>query len=152
MIIMAASRSNSPAPVQALLARAGGTLGQLSIRAAELSRLDRLLRTLLPAPLSDHVRACAVQGDQLVLQADAPAWSTRLRLEQARLLEQLRSRPAYAQLAGLRVTIATPPAPDARPQRRARMSAVAAQTLARCAEAQTDDALRDSLTRLSRRI
>lgn len=149
---MAASRSNSPAAVHALMGRAGGTLGLLNARAGELSRLDRLLRTLLPAPLSDHVRTCALHGDELVLQADTPAWSTRLRLEQVRLVELLRSRPGFARLTGVRVVIAAPAPADSRPQRRAQMSAVAAETLARCAEAQTDDALRDSLTRLSRRV
>lgn len=151
MIIMTASRGNSPTPFQALLARGDSMLGRLGDRAGELSRLDRLLQALLPAPLSAHVRVCAMHGDQLVLQADAPAWSTRLRLEQTRLLEQLRARPHLAHLAGLRVIVAAPDMPESRAPRRARVSAAAAETLAQCAEAQTDDALRDSLTRLSRR-
>jgi hypothetical protein len=149
---MTASRSKSPVAVQALISRADGPLAHLRDQAAELARLDRLLATLLPQPLSLHVRACAVHGDQLVLQADAPVWSTRLRLEQQQLLEQLRSRPDHAGLASVRVTVAAASQPEERAPRKATLSAAAALTLAQCADSQTDPALRDSLTRLSRRV
>lgn len=149
---MAASRSKSPVAVQALISRADGPLARLRDQAGELARLDRLLATLLPEPLSRHVRACAVHAGQLVLQVDAPAWSTRLRLEQQRLLEQLRGLPEQATLSSMRVTVAAAAQPAERAPRKPEISAAAAQALAQCAESQTDPALRASLTRLSRRV
>lgn len=148
---MAASRSSSPVAVRHLISHRDGTLGRLCAKAGELSRIDGLLRTLLPDPLSRHVRTCAMRDATLVLQADSPVWSARLRLEQQRLLAGLRALADFAHIAALRITVAAPAASPGARQRRPPLSAAAAETLARCAESQTDPALRASLARLSRR-
>ena len=149
---MAASRSNSPKSVQSLMSLGDGTLSRLCTQANELSRANRLLTNLLPAPLSLHVQACAIHGDTLVLQTDSPVWSTRLRLEQQRLLAGIRALDNLSFINKMRVTVAVPATPGQQQQRTLRLSATAAKTLAQCAETQTDPALRAALIRLSRRI
>jgi hypothetical protein len=148
---MAASRSNSPKTVQSVLSHSDGTLARLCAQAGELSRVNRLLTTLLPAPLAQHVRACAIHADTLVLQTDSPVWSTRLRLEQQRLLAEFRAVDGLTCINSLRVTVAVPATSREQQTPKLRLSATAAATLAQCAESQTDSALRAALARLSRR-
>jgi hypothetical protein len=148
---MPASRSSFPVAVQGLMSHRDSTLGRLCAQAGELSRIDDLLRSLLPEPLSRHVRTCAMRGATLVLQTDSPVWSVRLRLEQQRLVARLRATSDFAHIAGLRITVAAPAVSREPRPRPPRLSAAAAETLARCAESQTDPALQASLARLSRR-
>lgn len=149
---MAASRSNSPKTVQSLMSIRDGTLSRLCAQAGELSRVNRLLTTLLPGPLARHVSACAVHDDTLVLQTDSPVWATRLRLEQQRLLAGIRTLDGLTCINRMRVTVAVPATSREQQKQTPRLSAIAAATLAQCAESQTDPALRASLIRLSRRV
>ena len=149
---MAASRSYSPTTVQSLLAHGTGTLSRLYAQSGELSRVNRLLTTLLPAPLAAHVLACAIHANTLVLQTDSPVWSTRLRLEQQRLLAGIRALDNLACINCMRVTVAVPANSREQQKPKLRLSATAAAILAQCAESQTDPALRASLARLSRRV
>ena len=149
---MATSRSHSPKTVQSLLSHSDGTLARLVAQAGELSRINQLLATLLPAPLSPHVRACAIHADTLVLQTDSPVWSTRLRLEQQSLLAKIRALDGLACINSLRVSVAVPATSPVQEKPIPRLSSTAAATLAQCAESQTDSALRTTLIRLSRRV
>ena len=148
---MATSRSLSPTSVQSLLSHGDGALARLCAQAGELSRINRLLTTFLPAALAPHVRACAIHTDTLVLQTDSPVWSTRLRLEQQLLLAKIRAADGLAAINSLRVTVAVPATPQQKQLPKPQLSAAAAATLTQCAESQSDSALRASLTRLSRR-
>ena len=149
---MATSRSLSPKSVQSLLSHGDGTLARLCTQAGVLTRINRLLTTLLPAQLAPHVSACSIHADTLVLQTDSPVWSTRLRLEQQRLLAGLRAVDDLGCINNLRVTVAVPAVAHTRQKPQLRLSATAAASLAQCAESQSDPALRASLTRLSRRV
>jgi len=151
MIIMATSRSLSPTSVHSLLSHGDGTLARLCAQAGELSRIDRLLTAFLPAALAPHVRACAIHMDTLVLQTDSPVWSTRLRLEQQLLLAKIRAADGLATINCLRITVAVPAITQQKQVPKPHLSAAAVITLTQCAESQSDSALRDSLTRLSRR-
>ncbi len=152
MIIMATSRSLSPTSVHSLLSHGDGALARLCAQAGELSRINRRLTALLPVVLAPHVRACAIHADTLVLQTDSPVWSTRLRLEQQRLLAEIRTVDGLAAINNLRVTVAVPATLQPQPSPKLRLSATAAATLTQCAESQSDSALRASLARLSRRV
>ena len=149
---MATSRSHSPKTVQSLLSHSDGTLAHLFAQAGELSRINRLLTTVLSQALAPHVRACAIHADTLVLQTDSPVWATRLRLEQQRLLAEIRAVDGLAAINALRITVTVPLTPQVRQTPGLRLSATAASTLAQCAESQTDPALRAALLRLSRRV
>lgn len=149
---MAASRSDSPKTVQSLLSHSDGTLARLCAQAGELSRVNRLLTAVLPAPLAPHVRACAIHQDTLVLQTDSPVWSTRLRLEQQRLLAAIRATDGLNCINSVRVTVAVPVTSREQQTPTLRLSATAAAILAQCADSQSDPALRASLVRLSRRV
>ncbi|MBI1732199.1 MAG: DUF721 domain-containing protein [Gammaproteobacteria bacterium] len=150
-ILMAASRRNSPATVHSLLVRRDGPLSGLNSRAEELSRLDDLLSALLPGAVAQHVRACALHGNTLVLQTDSPVWSTRLRMAQPQLLAAFQHHDRIANITSLRITVSAPAIEDQRAGPTPRLSAPAAEFLAKCADSQTDPALRAALTRLSRR-
>ena len=149
---MATSRSRPPKSVQSLLSHGDGALARLCAQAGELTRINRILTTILSAQLAPHVSVCAVHADTLVLQTDSPVWSTRLRLEQQRLLAKLRAMDGLACINHMRVTVAVPAVSRERQKPQPRLSAAAAASLAQCAESQSDSALRASLTRLSRRV
>jgi len=149
---MATSRSHSPKTLHSLLSHSDGTLAHLCVQAGELSRINRLLTTVLPQAMAPHVRACAIHAGTLVLQTDSPVWSTRLRLEQQRLLAEIRAVDGLAAINMLRITVTVPETPQEQQAQKLRLSATAAATLAQCAESQTDSALRAALLRLSRRV
>ena len=149
---MATSRSRSPKSVHSLLSHGDGILARLYAHAGELSRLNRLLTDLLPPTLASHVSACAIHADTLALQTDSPVWATRLRLEQQRLLAELRAVDGLAAICHLHITVAVPADSQQKPAQKPRLSAAAAATLTQCSESQTDSALRATLARLSRRV
>ena len=149
---MATSRSHSPKTVQSLLSHGDGALARLCAQARELTRINRLVTTILPTGLAAHVSVCAIHAGTLVLQTDSPVWSTRLRLEQQRLLAELRTVKDLSCINNLRVTVAVPAVSRVQQKPGPRLSATAAATLAQCAESQSDSALRASLVRLSRRV
>ena len=56
-----------------------GPLAGLFRHCRRLQSLDVRLRRLLAEPIADHVRVANYKDGELVLQADSPAWRSRLR-------------------------------------------------------------------------
>ncbi len=151
---MKSSAKISAKSVHRILNSDRGALGVLRERQARQTRAAARLGALLPAPLDRHCRIAALDGGALVLHVDAPAWLTRLRLEQPRLLAALRAQAEFAELREIRLAIApgaaiTPRPPPALPAR-VLPSAAAAQLRA-TASSLSDPALREALLRLARR-
>lgn len=124
-------------------------LHALTTRARQLERLDGEVRRLLPE-LGGHCRVANVRRGTLVLQADSPAWASRLRYQTRSLLGQLQHR-GYANLNAVQVRIAPATAERRPPPRRARLSNASGELLRQTAEDLDNPALRAALRRLARR-
>lgn len=86
------------------------TLRRLAERAAELERLDALLRASLPNTVGERCRLANVRGAQLVFHVDDASVGIRLRSFQSALLAlATRHLPMAPLMLNIRVV---PPSPD----------------------------------------
>lgn len=127
----------------------------LSTRVDEDSRLQQAWHACVPEPLGSHVHPVRYVSGLLFLQVNTPAWASRLRHEKPVLIDLLRKSPAFRDIGDIRFRvipiepIATRmPAVSSEPSR---ISAHAADVVARTAESIADPSLRAALERLSRR-
>lgn len=97
-----------------------GPVADLAARARELDQRSRRIVPLLPAPLREHVRYAGLHNDRILLLVDSPAWCTRVRMDQARILASIHGLgfAAATVLARVAPTPARPadPAAPRRPQ------------------------------------
>jgi len=97
---------SKPEPARRQLER--GTLAGLLRHCRRLQTLEDRVRSLLAAPLGEHVRVANYRQGELVLHADSPAWQSRMRFVVPTLEQAL--RPSLDDLRRIRVTT-RPPAP-----------------------------------------
>jgi hypothetical protein len=137
-----------------LLDGAGGPLCDVLSRAHHLCALEAALARCLGQPLADHVRVASVEQDTLVLQADSPAWATRLRYAEPDLLRLFRRVEGASQVRRLRVRVDTAGG-DTRERRTPRGAPVispgTAALLRDTADHVGDEGLRRALLRLASR-
>lgn len=79
------SDTHGPTPVAQF-----APVADLVARARAFDRLSRQIVPLLPVPLRDHVRHAGVRGDRVLLLVESPAWATRARMDQTRILAAVR--------------------------------------------------------------
>jgi hypothetical protein len=91
-----------------------GVLSEIQLGGSSLAalgdhafRLTRELRSSLAAELASHCLWAAQSGETLFVVTDSPAWATRFRFEQGRLLATA-STSTGSSLRQLRVVIAPP--------------------------------------------
>lgn len=123
-------------------------LRRLSAALARQRALLAAVADVLPAELAAHCVSATLDGAELRLLVDSPAWATRLRYLGNDLRRTLRSRWRIDS-----VTVQVEPArqpPAGRPARKVVLSAAAADAIAGAASAIEDTALRQALLRLSR--
>ena len=127
----------------------------LSTRVDEDCRLQQAWHACVPEPLGSHVHPVRYVAGLLFLQVHTPAWASRLRREKPALVGLLRKSPAFRDIGDIRFRVtpiepiasrmpAAPPAPS-------RISAHAADVVAKTAESIVDPSLRQALERLARR-
>lgn len=112
----------------------------LSARARELDNLDQQLRRSLPPPLNDRLHYAGLRGTRATLLAESPAWASRARMAQPRILAALRALGVQAETILVKVVIA-PPRP-AEPNASLPISAASARHLRAAAKAIADPELR----------
>ncbi|TAN04388.1 MAG: DUF721 domain-containing protein [Rhodanobacteraceae bacterium] len=66
-------------------------IADLAARARELDHLSQRIVPLLPTPLRDHVSHAGLRNDRVLLLVESPAWATRVRMEQSRILAAVHS-------------------------------------------------------------
>ena len=104
-------------------------------------------------PLAQHVIPLRYSDGCLSLQADSSLWASKIRHQQQRLINQLRSHPALSQLKLLKVRIEPLQQERVKPVRRPALHRPSAETLTllqQVADDITDPGLRDALKRLGR--
>jgi hypothetical protein len=92
-----------PTPVRGLLHP--DLLQRLCRELDETSRLGLLWSSLLPAPLSEKTRPSRYESGRLTVSAPSAAWASRLRQQQASLVQRLRRAPGLGGLRELVVQI-----------------------------------------------
>jgi len=138
------------------LLQSDATLTKYRSRLQDLEALLQRVRQLLPPTLAAHCLAVLPKEDRLVLFADSPAWSNRLRFFGSELAAALGGQGLFRHPPRIEVRVHLPLAvpglrrdhPPASPIRR--LSSGTALLLNQTAEALDDPELAAALRRLSR--
>lgn len=72
-----------------VLNQAGGGLSNVIRRAKLLRKLTQTLKTLVDAPLCEHIYVANVRDDTLVIGTDSAVWHTRVKYLSPVILEQI---------------------------------------------------------------
>lgn len=123
-------------------------------QSGDLALLRARWRTLVGEPMAAHCEPTHYEAGRLTVAADGPAWASRVRQQQAGLLQALRAQPALRALREIRVQVQptkTAAAPSvARARHPSRLSSKAARLVRGVAESVDDPQLRAALDRLGR--
>lgn len=98
-------KDSHPKSLASILAGKSNHLQRLVDTAMQLKRLNQLFNAIVKPPLSEHCEVANVRNNQLVIFIDSPAWGTRLRYQQAALLEALQKESAFADIRGLEIKV-----------------------------------------------
>ncbi len=79
---------------------------------AQQQALLTSIRSHLPPPLAGHCRHARIQGRELILHVDSPAWHSRMRFHAPALLRALRAQAPHLQRVRVRVLPPPPPSPS----------------------------------------
>lgn len=85
-------------------------VADLAAHAREIEQSSRRIIPLLPVPLRNHVRHAAVRNDRILLLVESPAWATRVRMDQSRILAAVHHELGLAATA-VAAKVVPPPAP-----------------------------------------
>lgn len=144
-------RGGGPKPLGRHLDGSSGRLGRILGRCRRLHQLNRILVALLPPHLQPHVRLASIGPRFWLVEAQGPAWGTRVRFQMKTLHQQLCHQLGET-VPPLKLRIAPTSAPEPAPVRRAMaLSIEAARALESTARAIEDGPLRAALERLARR-
>lgn len=116
-----------------------GPVAELAAKARHVDQLSQRIVPLLPAPLREHIGFAGLRNDRLLLLVESPAWVTRARMDQARILAALHSLGLAASSVTARVasfltpmdgsTVPQPLPPNTARSIRAAAAAIADQDL-----------------------
>ncbi|HET7931029.1 MAG TPA: DciA family protein [Rhodanobacteraceae bacterium] len=115
-------------------------VADLAARARDVDRLSQRIVPVLPVPLREHVWHAGLRNDRVLLLVESPAWATRVRMDQSRILAAIHSLGlAATSVTATVVPLPIPPADSATP---CTLSSRAAETIRAAATAITDPELR----------
>ena len=128
-----------------------GRLQDLLAKAQQLSDMNRALHQHIGVPLQSHCQIADMTSDTVVLHADSPAWSSRLRYRVPDVLEFLQQYPWLQDAPRVQIRV-RPPDRDipSKAEKRLTLSAAASELIQSAAYATSDGDLREALLRLSR--
>jgi len=132
-------------PLNDLLSSADGA-GSLLFRAEQLGRLERDVRSLLPAPLAGAVRLAPPLDGALVFLVANNAVAARLRQQTPSLMEGLATHGWLIRNIRIRVSLTAPEPP--KPPKEARLSRQGLVSLRDLRDQLSPSPLRDALARL----
>lgn len=89
-----------------------GPVADLAARARDVDRLSQRIVPLLPTPLREHVHHAGLHNDRVLLLVESPAWATRVRMDQDRILAAVRSLGLAANSVTAKVMPPLAPADD----------------------------------------
>lgn len=126
------------------------SLKPLIEQANKLKNITKRLQHFLPSPLSEHVIVSNIKGNTLILQADSPAWSTRINFIATDIINYMRNEGGLAMVERLKVKV-KPARMQAKMKKRTiePMSNTTSDLLKSVAETVGDDDLANVLERLA---
>ena len=68
-------------------------LAKVVSRAKKLKKLTTLLKSMVDAPLSDHIYVANIRDTTLIIGTDSAAWHTRVKYLAPMILDQMRQLP-----------------------------------------------------------
>jgi len=135
-------------PMTRLLEGRGETASLMRM-ARLIERAQNHLRDNLAPELASHLHVGGFRQGRLTLIADGAAWLTRLRYEQARLLDLLHELPGFEAVTGFTFKV-RPVRPAQVPPRQVRhLTAKASDEISSCADDVDDPRLKSALQRLA---
>jgi len=134
-------------------------LRQLGAHLDDSARLRAEWMANVEAPLAAHVAPLGYELGQLRLGAATPAWASRARMQQTTIMKQLRKRPFFRELRGIKIRVQ--PVGESSPGVASAKSGVGASRVSRLSPSVaafvrdvageiTDPSLRAALERLAR--
>lgn len=84
-----------------------GAVSVLVARAHQVDQLSQRIVPSLPLPLRAHVSYAGLRNDQVLLLVESPAWATRVRTDQARILANVHSLGLAARAVAAKVVSPT---------------------------------------------
>ena len=128
-----------------------GVLKQLQNQLARQQALTEQVRSMLPAPLNEHLSAAVLIDEKLSLLVASPVWASRLRFLAPQLMRQLRQQGLALSQIQPRIIPENPLARRQRSLQPARKpSPGSAEALRQAADAMEPGPLQEALRRLSR--
>ena len=133
-----------------VLTQPAGIMRRLVAKSHTLMQLNQALDNYLEAPLKHHCRIADYSSHVVVLHADSPVWSAKLRYRTPSILDFLRRECQLAELTSSEIRV-RPPRKDFRPSqsRRLALSRTASELVRSAAAGTRDPDLRAALIRLS---
>lgn len=133
----------------------GNLANALNHRLDEGLRLQQAWISAVSGPLASYARPVRYAGGLLYIHVDTPTWASRLRHQQAGLINLLRRYPGLRDLSELRIRVVpqaaekVPSTPAIRPK--TRLSAKASQIIKSSTSSIADPKLRAAFERLAER-
>lgn len=125
------------------------SLQRLVERAAAMDQLQQLLHQFLQPAARAHCHLASYQDATLTLIVTDGQWATRLRYQQKRLLEQLRSLTEFSQAVRIQFKVRPSSMPAQPAKRSIELSEQAGDVIQSSAAAISDPKLREALERLA---
>lgn len=141
----------TPIHFRRLIARPPAELALLLSHIETLQRVSRRVHQCLPPLLRGHCTVANYKNHVLILHAETPAWTTRLRFLLPDLQKQLADDRLFENLSEIQVRTEPQSADRTKPQRRIAISAASAAVIKSLAEGIPDPALQAALLRLAKR-
>ena len=126
------------------------TPAKLGKRLADYEALCTMVRSNLPAPLDQQLKATVLQAGVLSLFVSSPVWASRLRYAVPQLLEQLRQHGLGVERIRTRILLEAGKKPSSLKHKTPSLSKHNGEILRQTAAAIRDPDLSEALLRLSR--
>ncbi|MEJ2425934.1 MAG: DciA family protein [Candidatus Thiodiazotropha sp.] len=127
-------------------------LRKLGQRLAENAELLERVRSCLPPPLDQQVRAAVMHNGYLTLFTESPVWASRLRYIAPQLQRNLMGKGVPTTRVQVRITHESVAPKRVRVRRLEAMSEQSSESLRLTAESLSDRDLKQALLRLSRHV
>ena len=88
-----------------VLNNAGSGLSQVIRRAKELNKLTKKLKTMVDAPLCEHIYVANIRDNTLVIGTDSAVWHTRVKYLAPVILEQIQQIQGLEQIRNIKFRV-----------------------------------------------
>ena len=139
-----------PVPISDLLESRSNSLSDIAVRVSRIKECQSTLRSLLGAPLSDHLYVANFSSNTLTLHTDSPAWASRLRFNIQTILNVAILNCGLKELKSVRIKVVVQNYDTSPARRPLYLSEMTASLIKNTADSINDRKLQTSLFNLSK--